>query len=186
MDDMPDAYLRTNAVYPRSYFPRQMRSPPGTPSKGLWDDEDDGVEAEPGTTLVPVSIMDGSEAKLPVPRMTKGRRETEVALNELGYRMSWSQARTFNGRTLFLQRSYWKRKRMLTCTRSGRLPQQDEEHDDRWRTGTGYNCAAFRDEARKAKVARVEQNGEVGSRIALNAASRSHVLLRSSNTLEKR
>ena len=109
MDEMPDAHLRTNAVYPRSYYPRQMRSPPGSPSaRGHWDDEDDlveGPEAAKGTTLVPVSLMDGTDAKLPVPRMTKSRRAKESALNELGYRMSWSQARQFNGRTLFLQRS---------------------------------------------------------------------------------
>ena len=109
MDEMPDAHLRTNAVYPRSYYPRQMRSPPGSPSaRGHWDDEDDLVEgpaSAKGTTLVPVSLMDGSDAKLPVPRMTKSRRGKESALNELGYRMSWSQARQFNGRTLFLQRS---------------------------------------------------------------------------------
>lgn len=111
MDDMPDAHLRINAVYPRSYFPRQMRSPPGSPhARGNWDDEDDEleeghVERPAGETMVPVSLMDGSEAKLPVPRMTKSRRNKEVALNELGYRMSWGQARTFNGRTLFLQRS---------------------------------------------------------------------------------
>ncbi|GIZ45683.1 hypothetical protein CKM354_000884000 [Cercospora kikuchii] len=112
MDDMPDAHLRINAVYPRSYFPRQMRSPPGSPgARGNWDDEDDTAEEEgqpmppQGRTLVPVSLLDGSEAKLPVPRMTKSRRNKEVALNELGYRMSWGQARTFNGRTLFLQRS---------------------------------------------------------------------------------
>jgi len=109
MDEMPDAHLRTNAVYPRSYYPRQMRSPPGSPrARGHWDDEDDTTEGSggaKGTTLVPVSLMDGSETKLPVPRMTKSRRGKESALNELGYRMSWSQARQFNGRTLFLQRS---------------------------------------------------------------------------------
>lgn len=109
MDEMPDAHLRTNAVYPRSYYPRQMRSPPGSPrARGHWDDEDDTAEGSggaKGTTLVPVSLMDGSETKLPVPRMTKSRRGKESALNELGYRMSWSQARQFNGRTLFLQRS---------------------------------------------------------------------------------
>lgn len=110
MDDMPDAHLRINAVYPRSYFPRQMRSPPGSPgARGNWDDEDDEVEdgsAIPpaGKTMVPVSLMDGSEAKLPVPRMTKSRRNKEVALNELGYRMSWGQARTFNGTTLHFER----------------------------------------------------------------------------------
>lgn len=103
MDDMPDAHLRINAVYPRSYFPRQMRSPPGSPrARGNWDDEDDegedgAVVAPGGKTMVPVSLMDGSEAKLPVPRMTKSKRNKEVALNELGYRMSWGQARTFNG-----------------------------------------------------------------------------------------
>ena len=114
MDDMPDAHLRINAVYPRSYFPRQMRSPPGSPgARGNWDDEDDTVDegaqtASPqGRTLVPVSLMDGSEAKLPVPRMTKSRRNKEVALNELGYRMSWGQARTFNGmHTLFQRHCY--------------------------------------------------------------------------------
>jgi len=112
MDDMPDAHLRINAVYPRSYYPRQMRSPPGSPrGRGIWDDEDDEPEGVSGTapthgkTMVPVSFMDGSEAKLPVPRMTKSKRAREVALNELGYRMAWGQARTFNGRTLFLQRS---------------------------------------------------------------------------------
>lgn len=103
MDDMPDAHLRINAVYPRSYFPRQMRSPPGSPrARGNWDDEDDegddgAVVAPGGKTMVPVSLMDGSEAKLPVPRMTRSKRNKEVALNELGYRMSWGQARTFNG-----------------------------------------------------------------------------------------
>ncbi|KAI7501434.1 hypothetical protein KC367_g2847 [Hortaea werneckii] len=112
MDDMPDAHLKTNSVYPRSYYPRQMRSPPGSPrGRGVWDDENDEMEGASGTaptrgrTMVPVSLMDGSETKLSVPRMTKSRRSKEVALNELGYRMAWGQPRTFNGRTLFLQRS---------------------------------------------------------------------------------
>lgn len=111
MDDMPDAHLRINAVFPRSYYPRQMRSPPGSPGgRGIWDDEDDvegtsGTAPTRGKTLVSVPLMDGSEAKLPIPRMTKSRRAKEIALNELGYRMAWGQARTFNGRTLFLQRS---------------------------------------------------------------------------------
>lgn len=117
MDDMPDAHLRINAVYPRSYYPRQMRSPPHSPrGRGRHvepDDNDDDIDIEGvsgtlptiGKTMVPVSLMDGSETQLPVPRMTKSWRANEVALNELGYRMSWGQARTFNGRTLFLQRS---------------------------------------------------------------------------------
>lgn len=113
MDDPPDSHLRKNAVYPRSYYPRQMRSPPGSPrGRGVWDDEDDtqqegvaGSAPTTGKTLVPVSMMDGSDVELSVPRMTKSRRNKEMALNELGYRMSWGQARTFDGRTLFLQRS---------------------------------------------------------------------------------
>ncbi|KAF2770612.1 hypothetical protein EJ03DRAFT_290876 [Teratosphaeria nubilosa] len=129
MDDMPDAHLRINAVFPRSYYPRQMRSPPGSPTgRGHWvDDEDDEVEGASGTaptrgkTMVSVSLMDGSEAKLPVPRMTKSRRQKEVALNELGYRMAWGQARTFNGRTLFLQRSLdaYRNKMRSTMVASG-------------------------------------------------------------------
>lgn len=112
MDDIPDKYLKDNAVYPRSYYPRQMRSPPGSPrTRGIWDDEDDEVEGASrtgptrGKTIVPVSLMDGSEAKLPLPRMTKSKRAKEIALNELGHRMSYGQVRTFSGRTLFLQRS---------------------------------------------------------------------------------
>lgn len=111
MDDMPDAHLRANAVFPRSYYPRQMRSPPGSPRSrgGAWDDDDDDMlqqeDVTRGKTFVPVPLMDGTDARLPVPRITRSRRDKEVALNELGYRMSWGQARTFNGRTLFLQRS---------------------------------------------------------------------------------
>ena len=112
MDDMPDAHLKSNAVYPRSYYPRQIASPTESPrARAGWDDEDDEVEGASGTmptrgkTMVPVSLMDGSEAKMPVPRMSKSRRNKEIALNELGYRMSWGQPRTFHGRALFLQRS---------------------------------------------------------------------------------
>lgn len=114
MEDMPDSHLKANSVYPRSYYPRQMRSPPGSPGDpGNWDDdESEDEESSAGTlpsskgkTFVRVPLMDGSHAQLPVPRMTRGRRAKECALNELGYRMSWSQAKTFNGRTIFMQRS---------------------------------------------------------------------------------
>nr|POF22382.1 hypothetical protein CFP56_36467 [Quercus suber] len=129
LDDMPDAHLRTNAVYPRSYYPRQMRQSPrcrttiAASSDATSDpddnDDDDGGEADDddpmegvsgtlptiGRTLVPVKLVDGSSTNLAVPRMTRIRRSKELALNELGYRMSWGQARTFNRRTLFLQRS---------------------------------------------------------------------------------
>ena len=112
MDDMPDAHLKINSVYPRSYFPRQSGSPADSSiARSGWDDEDDAAECVPDTpptvtkTSVSVPLMDGSETKMTVPRMTRSRRRKETALNEIGYRMSWGQARAFNGRTLFLQRS---------------------------------------------------------------------------------
>jgi len=107
MHEMPDSYRKNNSVYPRSWFATEMQSPPPEPRRGRWPDDVD-VE-EPGAvevkTLVPVPMMDGSEAKVPVPRMNRTKRAKEVTLNDLGYRMSWSQSRVFSGRTLFLQRS---------------------------------------------------------------------------------
>ena len=113
MDDLPDSYRKGNSVYPRSYFPTEMQSPP-TSARGsrFFDDDQDDTEAiaDPskestvGRTLVPVPMLDGSEAKIPLPRMNRSRRNKEVTLNDLGYRMSWSQSRVFAGRTLFLQR----------------------------------------------------------------------------------
>lgn len=110
MGEMPDSHLQNTAVFPRSYYPRQIDAS-GTDPRELmgWDDEDDegeaGVLPTKGKTLVPVRLLDDTETKLPIPRMTTSRRNKECALNELGYRMSWGQARTFTKRTLFLQRS---------------------------------------------------------------------------------
>jgi len=106
MQEMPDSYRKNNSVYPRSYYAVQMQSPPATPGGSRFpDDEDASDEGSIGRTLVPVPMLDGSEAKIPVPKMNKMRRQKEETLNDLGYRMSWSQSRTFSGRTLFLQRS---------------------------------------------------------------------------------
>lgn len=108
MHEMPDSYRRNNSVYPRSWFPTEMQSPPTSPRRSRWADDietEEGASREETRTLVPVPVMDGSEVKLPVPRMTRGKRSKEVVLNDLGYRMSWSQSRVFSGRTLFLQRS---------------------------------------------------------------------------------
>lgn len=119
MAEIPDSYRKSNAVFPRSYFPVQTQSPPVSPrgSRVFADDpEDDGAAggdgggsggAAPvaGRTLVPVPMMDGTEARVPKPRLTRTKRSKEVTLNDLGYRMSWSQGRVFAGRTLFLQRS---------------------------------------------------------------------------------
>ncbi|KIW04528.1 uncharacterized protein PV09_04282 [Verruconis gallopava] len=107
MHEMPDSYRKNNSVYPRSWYPTEMQSPPPSPRRGRWpDDVDADQEGTPAArTLVHVPLLDGSDAKLPVPRMSKAKRNKEVTLNDLGYRMSWSQSRVFSGRTLFLQRS---------------------------------------------------------------------------------
>jgi hypothetical protein len=110
MDDMPDAHLKINAVFPRSYFSRQEGDAEER-ARASWDDDEDQVEGEAGTmptrgkTMVKIPLMEGGETEMPVPRMTRAKRNKEIALNELGYRMAWGQPRTFNGRTLFLQRS---------------------------------------------------------------------------------
>jgi len=106
LHEMPDSYRKSNSVYPRSWFPTEMQSPPPSPRRGRFpDDVDAETNSDPSTTrtLVPVSMMDGSEAKVPVPRMSRAKRNKEVTLNDLGHRMSWSQSRVFNNRTLFLQ-----------------------------------------------------------------------------------
>jgi hypothetical protein len=107
MHEMPDSYRKNNSVYPRSWFPTEMQSPTPSPRRGRWAEDIDPDEVDPAQarTLVPVPVMDGSETKLPMPQMTRTKRKKEVTLNDLGYRMSWSQSRVFSGRTLFLQRS---------------------------------------------------------------------------------
>jgi hypothetical protein len=108
MHEMPDSYRKNNSVYPRSWFATEMQSPPPSPRHGRWPDDidsDSETTVATSSTLVPVPMMDGSEAKVPMPRMNRSKRNKEVTLNDLGYRMSWSQSRVFSGRTLFLQRS---------------------------------------------------------------------------------
>ncbi|KAI9812326.1 MAG: hypothetical protein M1827_004775 [Pycnora praestabilis] len=112
MREIPDSYRKTNSVFPRSYFPMQMQSPPNSARGSRFfenEDADDAVDAsgQPhrGRTLVPVPLLDGSEGDVATPRMNKTKRSKEVTLNDLGYRMSWSQSRVFAGRTMFLQRA---------------------------------------------------------------------------------
>ncbi|KAG9193328.1 hypothetical protein G6011_03363 [Alternaria panax] len=109
MEEMPDSYRKSNSVFPRSYFAMQMTSPPASPrgSKVFADEPD--IEGDPsfplaGSTVVPVPTLDG-ETRVPKPRLTRAKRSKEITLNDLGYRMSWSQSRVFAGRTLFLQKS---------------------------------------------------------------------------------
>ncbi|KAI9772737.1 MAG: hypothetical protein M1840_000332 [Geoglossum simile] len=112
MKEIPDSYRKSNSVYPRSYFPMQMQSPPSSATGSRFFEDDDDDEADDvigrprrGRTMVPVQIHDGTEVEVATPRPTKSKREKEVALNDLGYRMSWSQSRVFSGRTMFMQRA---------------------------------------------------------------------------------
>ncbi|KAF3939628.1 hypothetical protein ABW19_dt0203143 [Dactylella cylindrospora] len=92
MDEIPDSYRKSNSVYPRSYYARQMQTP----------EESSGTIV--GETLQ-IQMMDGSNLDVSTPPPTKIRKDKETALNDLGYRMSWSQSRVFAGRTMFLQRA---------------------------------------------------------------------------------
>ena len=111
MKELPDQYRKTNSVYPRSYFPLQMQSPPRSARGTRFFDDDDpdgGREdddvATRGQTLVSVPMLDG-DGELTVPKLGKARKGKEIKLNDLGYRMNWSQSRVFAGRTMFLQRA---------------------------------------------------------------------------------
>lgn len=116
MKEIPDSYRKSNSVYPRSYFPMQMQTPPSS-SRGRRYFEDEAVEEDEGhpivgRTLVPVPMLDGAEGEVAVPKIARNKHDKETVLNDLGYRMSWSQSRVFAGRTLFLQRA---RKYMDQC-----------------------------------------------------------------------
>jgi hypothetical protein len=109
MDEIPDSYRMSNAVYPRTYFPVQMKDAPGTsvPNKRFFRDDTehgDGSDATVSRTSVLAPSLDG-EREIDVPQLSRRRHHKEVMLNDLGYRLSWCQSRVFAGRTLFLQRS---------------------------------------------------------------------------------
>jgi hypothetical protein len=40
-----------------------------------------------------------------LPKLTRSKKRKEQNLNEIGYRMAWSQMRVFDGRPIFLQRA---------------------------------------------------------------------------------
>ena len=110
MKEIPDSYRKTNSVYPRSYFPMQTQSPDAASEADRFPDDEDDESSDAGRpsrghTLVPVPMLDGSEAQVPTPRLGRSKRRKETTLNDLGYRMSWSQSRVFAGRTMFLQKS---------------------------------------------------------------------------------
>lgn len=119
-DEIPDSFRKSNSVYPRSWFPIQMQSPPPSANGSRFfqeGDEDDTVETEgrglmrgragekKGKQMVSVPLADGGEAEVGVPRMRKSIRAKEVKLNDLGYRMTWHQSRVFADKTVFLQKA---------------------------------------------------------------------------------
>lgn len=110
MQEIPDSYRKSNAVYPRTYFPTQMKDVPGrvVPSKRFFRDDTeppgDLEDSTVGRTSVPAPSPDG-EREIGVPKLSRRRHRKEVLLNDLGYRLSWCQSRIFAGRKLFLQRS---------------------------------------------------------------------------------
>lgn len=120
MNEIPDSYRLTNAVFPRAYYPVQMRGSPGhtvPDSRYLEDndaddddDDDDAYEFDNGNdpvtigrTIVNMPTIEGLTPA--VPQLTRSRHRKDKIINDFGYRMSWSQSRVFAGRHLFLQRS---------------------------------------------------------------------------------
>lgn len=114
INEIPDSFRKSNSVYPRSWFPMQMQSPPPSARGSRFfenEDEDDVVEVEGAGRergrkfMVSVPLVDGGEAEMGVPKMRKSVRSKEVKLNDLGYRMTWHQSRVFADKTVFLQKA---------------------------------------------------------------------------------
>jgi hypothetical protein len=119
-NEIPDSFRKGASLYPRSYFPREMQSPPPSPtgSRFFADDISDDHKQETegrhasrrgGATFssqaVRVPVAESQESEIAIPRMRRSMRGKEVKLNDLGYRMAWLQSRVFAGRTVFLQRA---------------------------------------------------------------------------------
>lgn len=118
-NEIPDSFRKGSSVFPRSYFPREMQSPPPSATGSRFfgaDQDDDGIEEtegressrrgvnRTGKEMVKVP-MGESSGEIAIPRMRTSTRGKEVRLNDLGYRMAWLQSRVFAGRTVFLQRA---------------------------------------------------------------------------------
>lgn len=123
MNEIPDSYRLSNAVFPRAYYPIQMKESPGheilnsryletdgnnhdedeDDFEGDYDYDNDNESVTVGRIVVPLAVTEGVSA--PVPQLTRNRHRKDKVLNDLGYRMSWSQSRVFASRPKFLQRS---------------------------------------------------------------------------------
>jgi hypothetical protein len=174
MNEIPDSYRLTNAVFPRAYYPIQMKGSPGhtvPDSRYLEDndaddnndDDDDGYEFDNGNdpvtvgrTIVNVHTIEGLSPA--VPTLSRSRHRKDKVLNDFGYRMSWSQSRVFAGRHLFLQRSrkclYFNTycNKLTRRVNSGCISKQNAWLNvDNW-TRTGVDSVTFRDTNRKTQV----------------------------------
>ena len=94
MQEIPDSYRKSNSVYPRSYI-SEIEAPQ------MDRDGSDTIHS----SQITVPLLDGTHLPVSAPPPNPGKRRKERQLNELGYRMSWSQSRVFAGRTMFLQRA---------------------------------------------------------------------------------
>ncbi|TVY45590.1 hypothetical protein LSUB1_G000948 [Lachnellula subtilissima] len=117
--EIPDSFRKKNSVFPRSWFPLEMQSPPPSARGSRFfesDDFDGGDEVEPsgstrggrrekGRMAVNVPLTDGGEGEVEVPKMRNSVRSKEVKLNDLGYRLTWHQSRVFADKTVFLQKA---------------------------------------------------------------------------------
>lgn len=113
LNEMPDSYRRDNSVYPRAFFPVEMKLSPGARKskrrEGRFFDEEDNEEdfqdgGGVGRTMVRVPMIEG-EGEVPVPRLGKREREKEEMLNDLGYRICWGHRRSFARRILLIQQT---------------------------------------------------------------------------------
>lgn len=107
-DEIVDDIRMRNCVYPRSFSPRQIADSPQVQkmreARNFEQEGDEPGSVGIGQTLVRVETLDG-EAEVPVPRLGKRVRQKDQILNDLGYRISYSQIRRYYGRVSFLQRS---------------------------------------------------------------------------------
>ncbi|KAL9103624.1 MAG: hypothetical protein Q9163_001351 [Psora crenata] len=111
--DVVDDFRDRNSVYPRSYFPHQMRISSREKRQRRLNsrflvhsaqEADRGNGMGIGRTLVRARTTDGDN-DVPVPRMGKQVGECEEILNTLGYRIAWKSGKHFDKRLLLLQRS---------------------------------------------------------------------------------
>ncbi|KAI1431003.1 hypothetical protein GGR50DRAFT_690066 [Xylaria sp. CBS 124048] len=115
MQEIPDSFRRQSAVFPESFFRREMQDPPPNAiGSHLFEDDlsDDDIEVSQGLTgpsrdtrMSNYIMVEAPRGEIAIPRMRRQDRLQELRLNELGYRMAWQNGRAFSGRIIFLQKA---------------------------------------------------------------------------------